>query len=155
MTNISIFFSRNTLRMSYIDVLKYLLWNITKYTLALITFYLAFFYFRYFARYRPLTGPVPLPFVGNLLQYRGHPATWSKRLQEKYGDICEIYMGNEQHIWISRAELVEKIFRPSANNNYLIRITEREGLNEIDVTTKGITFNRDLESWKFNRKFFN
>src|SRR5438045_269565 len=119
--------------MSFIDVIKYLLWSIIRYTLALITFYFGFFYFRYFARYRPLPGPVPLPFVGNRLQYKGNPATWSKRLHEKYGDICELYMGNERHIWLSRADLVEKIFRPSFNNNYLIRITEREGLDEIDV----------------------
>ncbi|RIA89843.1 cytochrome P450 [Glomus cerebriforme] len=141
--------------MSFIDAIKVLLWNITGYTLALITFYLAYFYFQYFSRYRPLPGPFPFPIVGNRLQYRGHPATWAKRLQEEYGDICEIYMGNERQIWISRADLVEKIFRPSLNNNYLIRITPREGLDEIDVTTKGITFNRKFDSWMFNRRFFN
>ncbi|PKC12245.1 cytochrome P450 [Rhizophagus irregularis] len=141
--------------MSFIDIIKFLFWNIIGYALAIFTFYLAFYYFKYFSRYRPLPGPFPLPFVGNRLQYRGHPATWAKRLHEEYGDICEIYMGGERHIWISRADLVEKIFRPSLNNNYLIRITHREGLDEIDVTTKGITFNRSLDSWTFNRKFFN
>jgi cytochrome P450 len=141
--------------MLFIDTIIVLLWNIAGYALALFTFYLAIYYFKYFSRYRPLPGPFPLPFVGNRLQYRGHPATWAKRLHEEYGDICEIYMGDERHIWISRADLVEKIFRPSLNNNYLIRITHREGLDEIDVTTKGITFNRSLDNWIFNRRFFN
>ncbi|CAI2166114.1 17732_t:CDS:2 [Funneliformis geosporum] len=114
-----------------------------------------YFYFRYFAQYKPLPGPFPLPFVGNRLQYKGNPATWASSLREKYGDFCEIYMGNERHLWLSRADLVEKIFSPSLNSNYLIKITPREGLDEIDVTTKGFTFNRNLKSWMFNRRFFN
>ncbi|CAG8464355.1 1251_t:CDS:2 [Acaulospora colombiana] len=80
---------------------------------------------------------------------------WVSELQEKYGDMCELYMGTERHVWLSNGDLVSKIVSPSTTNNFLIRITARQGLDEIDVTTKGITFNRSLESWSFNRKFFN
>ncbi|CAG8795793.1 18197_t:CDS:2, partial [Racocetra fulgida] len=83
--------------------------------------------------------PLPLPIFGNRLQYHGHPATWAQKLQERYGDI----------------DLVSKIFSPSTNNNFLVRITAREGLDEIGVTTRGLTFNRSVDSWMYNRKFFN
>ncbi|CAG8598157.1 18044_t:CDS:2 [Acaulospora morrowiae] len=121
----------------------------------LLVFYIIQFYFKYFTRSNKLPGPIPLPIVGNSLQYHGNPAIWVSKLQEKYGDICELYMGTERQILLSNGDLVSKIVSPQTNNNFLIRITARQGLDEIDVTTKGITFNRNLESWSYNRKFFN
>ncbi|CAJ0845646.1 6478_t:CDS:2 [Entrophospora sp. SA101] len=129
--------------------------EILPWTLIIITLYFTQFYFKYFNRSYPLPGPLPLPIVGNKLQYRGNPATWSKDLYSKYGDICELYMGSERQIWISRGDLAAKIFSPLASNNFLIRITPNQGLDEIDMTTKGLTFNLNVNNWYFNRQFFN
>ncbi|RIB06548.1 cytochrome P450 [Gigaspora rosea] len=131
------------------------IWDLTGLVALILILYVAKFYFQYFTRSNPLPGPLPLPIFGNRLQYRGHPATWAQKLRERYGDMCEIYMGSERHVWLSRSELVSKIFSPSTNNNFLVRITAREGLDEIGVTTRGLTFNRNVESWMYNRKFFN
>ncbi|RHZ70849.1 hypothetical protein Glove_265g13 [Diversispora epigaea] len=132
---------------SYLDLIEFVL-------IALIL-YVAKFYLDYFTRPNKFPGPIPLPVLGTLLWYNGNPAEWVTKAQEKYGDIFELYMGKERVIWLSNSDLITKIVSPSTNNNFLIRITPNQGLDEIGFTTKGITFNRNVESWKYNRKFFN
>ncbi|CAG8616995.1 8957_t:CDS:2 [Gigaspora margarita] len=72
-------------------------------------------------------------------------------LQEKYGELFEIYLGSDRKIWLGNASLVEKIHNPSTKTKFPIR-TISEGLDEMGVTTKGIAFNNDLVVWKFNRR---
>ncbi|CAG8696502.1 13247_t:CDS:1 [Racocetra fulgida] len=78
-------------------------------------------------------------------------------MHEKYGDFYEFYMGSTQNIVISRPDLAEKVWGPVSlkNTKFIYRTSYCEGINEIDIGTKGIVFNRDLESWALNRRFLN
>nr|CAG8597915.1 1910_t:CDS:2 [Entrophospora candida] len=97
-----------------------------------------------------LPGPFPLPFVGNL--FERDLSNLAKKCHKKYGDIFELYIGNQRTIWLCRADLVEKIYTPSTNSNFKLRNKDQQGLDEMGLT-HGITMNNDLESWSFNRKF--
>ncbi|CAG8680840.1 31227_t:CDS:1, partial [Racocetra persica] len=80
----------------------------------------------------------------------------ANKFQEKYGDIWEVWKWSERHVWIGRADLVTKLLNPSySNNNFPSRTTENEGLDLMDMTSKGVVFNLDWNSWKFNRKCIN
>ncbi|KAG9289553.1 hypothetical protein G9A89_002326 [Geosiphon pyriformis] len=100
----------------------------------------------------PLPGPLPLPIIGNLHQM-GDPGKLGKKLYAKYGDIFEVYMGSERQIWVSKKDIVDKILAPSAKTNFFNKGAYSDGLNEIGVHSNGILFNRNINSWRFNRKF--
>ncbi|CAH1761635.1 12842_t:CDS:10 [Entrophospora sp. SA101] len=101
-------------------------------------------------RQSPLPGPFPLPFIGNVLER--DLGKLAKRCQKKYGDMFELYIGNQRTIWLCRADLVEKIHSSSTKSNFKLRNKNQQGLEEMDLSN-GITMNNDLESWSFNRKF--
>ncbi|CAG8701260.1 20325_t:CDS:2 [Cetraspora pellucida] len=105
----------------------------------------------YFTRENPLPGPLPLPGIGNLYLLHGDFDVVFYNLQEKYGELFEIYLGSDRKIWLGNAKLVEKIHNPSTKTKFPIRAIS-EGLDEMGITTKGISFNNDLVSWKFNRR---
>ncbi|KAF0512895.1 cytochrome P450 [Gigaspora margarita] len=67
-----------------------------------------------------------------------------------YGDIYEVYMCNERCIWICRGDLCEAIY--NSPNKFLFRTTPNNGLDELNATLEGLSFNRNWELWKFNRK---
>src|SRR5437763_10045125 len=120
--------------------------------LGLIT-YIILYYVNYFTRTSPLPGPIPLPLIGNI-----HPTNnenlneWLNKLQSKYGDIFEVWDGSERHVWISRADMTTKLLNPSyKNNSFPWRFGENEGLDLMDMTRKGVVYNRDLNSLIFNR----
>ncbi|CAG8626273.1 2939_t:CDS:2, partial [Paraglomus occultum] len=112
------------------------------------------FYVSYFNRDNALPGPLPLPIVGNLLQYAmyGDMVLWADALRKKYGDLWELYMGSERHIWISRADLVDKLFSTSTKSNFKYRMKGNRALAEIKLLDHGLFLNRDLNLWAFNRK---
>jgi hypothetical protein len=119
--------------------------------------YISQFYFRYFTRQHPIPGPVPFPLIGNFETYRPNSSQWAKELQKKYGDIFEVYSGglftlNNRQIWISNANLTNKLLSSYTNNNFPYRTTENEGLDKMDMTSKGIVFNRNVNSWAYNRR---
>ncbi|RHZ88536.1 hypothetical protein Glove_22g123 [Diversispora epigaea] len=114
--------------------------------------YSAYYYVKYFTRENPLPGPIPLPFIGNLHLFHGDFAAKMLKLQLKYGEIFELYVGNKRNIWLGNANLVEKINNPSTKSNYVIRAVN-QGLDEMGVTSKGISFINNLEVWRFNRNF--
>ncbi|CAG8689250.1 16369_t:CDS:1, partial [Acaulospora colombiana] len=75
-------------------------------------------------------------------------------LQSKYGDMFEVYLGPQRHIWLGRADLVEKIYTASTKSNYFIHQPDSHGgLAELDMADKGLVLNCNLNTWKFNRKF--
>ncbi|CAG8692328.1 5565_t:CDS:1, partial [Acaulospora morrowiae] len=116
--------------------------------------YVAWYYFKYFTRANPLPGPLPIPLLGNLLQANSDFALWADTLQEKYGDMFEVYLGPQRHIWLGRADLVEKIYTSSTKSNYFIHQPDSHGgLAELDMADKGLVLNCNLHTWKFNRKF--
>ena len=39
-------------------------------------------------------GPRPLPFVGNILEFRRDQLGYLQRLQQTYGNMATIYIGN-------------------------------------------------------------
>src|SRR6266498_2577961 len=120
----------------------------------IILIYVAKFYYKYFTRPNPLPGPFPLPFIGNLFQLiyyaKGNKAALNKMLHEKHGDIYEMYIGDLRRIVLARADYVEKLMSPSKKNNYILKLE-----NDIFVVAskRGILFNNDIPSWRFNRQF--
>ncbi|RGB33678.1 cytochrome P450 [Rhizophagus diaphanus] len=124
---------------------------------AIITIYVAQYYYKYFTRVNPLPGPFPFPFVGNLLQYylwfKGDTKKFYDYNYKKYGDIYEIQF-NERSIILSRTEYIEKLLTPSTKNSHVVRLPDSEGLEELGVGGKGILTNNDFKSWKYNRQFF-
>ncbi|CAJ0757629.1 8253_t:CDS:1, partial [Entrophospora sp. SA101] len=56
-------------------------------------------------RQSPLPGPFPLPFIGNVLER--DLGKLAKRCQKKYGDMFELYIGNQRTIWLCRADLIK------------------------------------------------
>ncbi|CAI2166180.1 14056_t:CDS:2 [Funneliformis geosporum] len=111
--------------------------------------YIAIFYFRYFNRTNPLPGPIPLPFIGNVLQYPGDAGKWANQLQLIYGDIFEIYLGTTRTICLCRANLVENLMKSQC----YLRTPPNDGLDEFGVSNKGIIFNRNYDDWSYHRRF--
>ncbi|KAG9295075.1 hypothetical protein G9A89_017869 [Geosiphon pyriformis] len=123
-----------------------------KITLLFFVTYIIRFYYKYFTRQSPLPGPLPLPLIGNLHQMGSDPAKFAQRLQAKYGDIWEVYMGSERNIYLGRADLIEKMMKPSAKFNFFNRGSRNDGFTELGLQTRGIVFNHDVASWRLNRK---
>ncbi|CAG8468067.1 16627_t:CDS:2, partial [Acaulospora morrowiae] len=121
--------------------------------LAILSLYIVRFYYAYFTRPSPLPGPFPFPLFGNMLTYPGDMLTWSNHHSKIYGDFYEVYMGTQRTFWLCRGDLCEKIFSSSRANNFLLRTPPNDGLDEFDVSKKGLLFNRDLDNWRFYRKF--
>ncbi|RIA99733.1 cytochrome P450, partial [Glomus cerebriforme] len=131
------------------------LYDLMNLILTLIVAYTVKFYYSWYTRENPLPGPIPLPIIGNLHQIglldirKG-----SLKLQKKYGDIFEVLLGSKRSVFVNRADLLEKVFSPAIKNNTFIhRISQNTGLDELGLTTNGITFNKDLSAWKFNMSF--
>ncbi|CAG8682736.1 4826_t:CDS:2, partial [Cetraspora pellucida] len=77
-------------------------------------------------------------------------------LQQKYGDICEIYLNGIRRIVISRPEYLEKMLTPSSKDTtFMIRVPYTEAIEEFGMARRGITANHDVKLWRFNRHFFN
>ncbi|CAG8787308.1 13910_t:CDS:1, partial [Cetraspora pellucida] len=79
-----------------------------------------------------------------------------KSFNEKYGGLYEIYMGSTRLVIISRPDLAEKVWKPSTpkNTTFIMRHTYSEGIDELDIGTKGTALNRNIEVWAINRKNF-
>ncbi|CAG8475284.1 11055_t:CDS:2 [Funneliformis mosseae] len=124
--------------------------------LVILTYVLQF-YFRYFTRKDKIPGPIPFPLIGNIETYRPNASQWAIELRKTYGDIFEVYSGGlfslSRQIWISNANLTHKLLNPSlTQNNFPYRTTENEGLDRMDMTNRGIIFNRNVKAWQYNRK---
>ncbi|CAG8838151.1 45212_t:CDS:2, partial [Gigaspora margarita] len=80
-----------------------------------------------------------------------------KILHEKYGDLYEFYMGNSHIIITSRPDLIEQVWAPSSikNTKFILRHSYSKGIDELDLSTKGMLFNRNIEVWALNKKFLN
>lgn len=78
-----------------------------------------------------------------------------ENFQKKYGDLYEFYMGNSRVIVISRPDLIEKVWSPSSikTTKFIWRTSYSEGIDELDLGTKGMVLNRNIEVWALNRKF--
>ncbi|CAI2175334.1 5433_t:CDS:2 [Funneliformis geosporum] len=123
---------------------------------ALIVVYIVKYYFSWYTRENPIPGPFPLPLIGNLHQLGLDMGKGALKLQKEYGDMFEIFLGPTRTIFISRAELTEKINNPTLKNNaFYFRSPPNPGLKELHLINSGITFNRDLTTWKFNRRILN
>ncbi|CAG8675600.1 17018_t:CDS:1, partial [Funneliformis caledonium] len=77
-----------------------------------------------------------------------------KLLQEKHGDIFETHLGSFRRIVLARADYVEKLMSPSTKTNYVLRSENMPELDELNISGKGILFNTDIPTWRFNRQFF-
>ncbi|KAF0480601.1 cytochrome P450 [Gigaspora margarita] len=118
--------------------------------------YVFHFYYKYFTRPNKLPGPLPLPFIECSYLFKSDAKQLFISLHEKYGDICEIYLGGLRRISISRPEYIENMLTHSATDTtFMIRWPYSEGLEELGVAGRGLLFNHDIKSWRYNRQFFN
>src|SRR5256885_5665350 len=115
--------------------------------------YVTVFYYRYFTRPSPLSGPIPLPIVGNVLQYPGDLGKWLGQLRQTYGDIFEIYVGTTRTICLCRADLIGKLTSSSSTSSFHLRTPPNDGLDDLGVINKGIFFNRNYDDWSYHRRF--
>ncbi|KAF0532302.1 cytochrome P450 [Gigaspora margarita] len=114
------------------------------------------FYYKYFTRPNKLPGPLPLPFIECSYLFKSDVKQLFISLHEKYGDICEVYLGGLRRISISRPEYVENMLTPSSTNTtFMIRWPYSEGSEEFGMSGRGLIFNHDIKSWRYNRQFFN
>ena len=74
-----------------------------------LLFYILRFYYKYYTRSNKLTGPLPLPLIGNAYLYKSDTKSLFTSLREKYGDIYEVYFGGQRRVVISRPDYFEKI----------------------------------------------
>jgi cytochrome P450 len=120
-----------------------------------IVTYVIQYYINYFNRQSKIPGPLPLPIIGNLHQIGDDLLAATERFNKQYGDLYEFYTGNQRNIVISRPDLVEKVFGPLSvkKTNFIMRSAYSEGVDELELGTKGMVLNRDLESWAINRRF--
>jgi len=127
---------------------------------AILTLEIVRFYYKYLTRPNPLPGPIPLPYIGNLLQilytnfqagiYRLDFGEYAGLQVEKYGRLSEVYLGNERAIYLSRAEDLEKPYLPKTDTKCFRRMIS-EGTKEFGLN--GLVLNNEYQSWKRNRKF--
>ncbi|KAF0445560.1 cytochrome P450 [Gigaspora margarita] len=115
-------------------------------------FYIVHFYYFYLIRPNPLPGPLPLPIVGNVIQIGFNLISSVQNFQSKYGDIFEIYMFSERQIWLCNPSLVNKVFTNSTKSNYFRRALSIQGFKELGIDKVGVVFNRDIMSWRYNRR---
>ena len=73
-------------------------------------FYVIKFYYDYLTRSNPLPGPIPLPFIGNLLQTTCGFDEFHLKNFRKYGNLFEWYFGNYRVVELCKADL--RIFLP-------------------------------------------
>jgi len=74
-------------------------------------------------------------------------------MRKKYGDIFEIYFGQQKFIMLSKYEYMQNMFDYTLNSKYMRRIPYFEGLKELDIAGKGIALNHNVKVWKYNRHF--
>ncbi|CAG8533942.1 23881_t:CDS:2, partial [Racocetra persica] len=71
-------------------------------------------------------------------------------------DICEIYLGGHRRIVISRPEYLENMLTPSATDTtFMTRALYSKELEEFGMAGRGVIFNHDVKSWRFNRQLLN
>ncbi|CAG8674911.1 15415_t:CDS:2 [Cetraspora pellucida] len=103
-----------------------------------------------FTRPNPLPGPLPLPFIGNLLNFTD-VRLFYENCQKKYGDVCEISLAGLNYVILSRPEYIEKILSPTS---FIVKTPQLQGLEELGFYNRGVAFNEDYKSWSYNRRFF-
>ncbi|CAG8791968.1 1598_t:CDS:2, partial [Dentiscutata erythropus] len=72
----------------------------------------------------------------------------------KHGDVFELYFGSCKYLMISDPKIVERVMSPVKDSNYFVRITAKDGLDELKKGNNGLLFNVDFNSWSYIRKFF-
>ncbi|GET03022.1 cytochrome P450 [Rhizophagus clarus] len=120
-----------------------------------IILYVAQFYYHYFTRPNRLPGPFPLPILGNAHQQIGYGFNdWLISLHKKYGDMYELTLAGRRLIVLCKPDLIENMNISSSKNKYFFRTHNAVGFAEYGFDGKGIIFNNDYESWRYNRQFF-
>ena len=126
-------------------------------SLIFIILYISRFYYNYFARNNPLPGPFPLPFIGNAhLFKRNQYGDWIVKQHQKYGSIFEIYIFSRRIIYVSTLEMIDPMINSSTikTSKFRLRYEKLDNLEEFGTSGKGVVFNYDLRSWKYNKQFF-
>ncbi|RHZ59367.1 hypothetical protein Glove_364g22 [Diversispora epigaea] len=130
-------------------------YEILKISLIALLAYISYYYYKYFTRENPLPGPFPLPFIGNTFLIFKNFTFDVDKVQSKYGDLCEIYMGSDRFILLGREDLIQKIIKPIINSPFHNRINDdHQGFKEIGILNTGLIANNNYDDWQYHRKFF-
>ncbi|KAF0516117.1 cytochrome P450 [Gigaspora margarita] len=143
--------------MAFLDIIAALKFKDYLYLIILsFLIYVFQFYYKYFTRPNKLPGPLPLPLIECSYLFDTDAKQLFISLHKKYGDVCEVYLGGFRRISISRPEYLEKMLASSATDTtFMTRAPYSKGLEELGMAGRGLIFNHDVKSWKYNRQFFN
>ncbi|KAI6214426.1 hypothetical protein M3Y94_00266900 [Aphelenchoides besseyi] len=98
-------------------------------------------------------GPMPLPFVGNLLEFLRHPPGEQIQLEwyKKYGKIFTIWMGREPMVVVADFDLIVDTFQKDGAA-YEGRPNEVEYMNLVRGGAHGVIFSEG-QTWSQLRRF--
>ncbi|XP_075831496.1 cytochrome P450 3A13-like [Microtus pennsylvanicus] len=90
-----------------------------------------------------ISGPKPLPFVGNVLAYRNGFWEFDRQCHEKYGKIWGFYEGRQPVLAIMDPEMIKSVLIKECYSTF----TNRRVLGPIGFLKKAITLSEN-EEWK-------
>ncbi|CAO2630208.1 Cytochrome P450 3A9, partial [Lemmus lemmus] len=90
-----------------------------------------------------ISGPKPLPFVGNVLAYRNGFWEFDKQCHEKYGKIWGFYEGRQPVLAIMDPDMIKSVLVKECYSTF----TNRRVLGPVGFLKKAITLSED-EEWK-------
>lgn len=84
-------------------------------------------------------GPDGVPFLGNLREYRKHPAEFLLQLSRTYGDIASFRVGRHQMYLLNRPDYIQEVLVTSQGSFVKGRVLERSKvlLGEGLLTSEG------------------
>ncbi|KAL6031641.1 hypothetical protein STEG23_000575 [Scotinomys teguina] len=90
-----------------------------------------------------ISGPKPLPFVGNILAYRNGFWEFDRQCHKKYGKIWGFYEGRQPVLAIMDPDMIKTVLVKECYSTF----TNRRGLGPVGFLKKAITLSQN-EEWK-------
>uniref|UniRef100_A0A8I6A8Y2 Cytochrome P450 3A n=1 Tax=Rattus norvegicus TaxID=10116 RepID=A0A8I6A8Y2_RAT len=90
-----------------------------------------------------ISGPKPLPFVGNILAYRHGFWEFDRHCHKKYGDIWGFYEGRQPILAITDPDIIKTVLVKECYSTF----TNRRSFGPAGILKKAITLSED-EEWK-------
>ncbi|XP_052023981.1 cytochrome P450 3A9-like [Apodemus sylvaticus] len=90
-----------------------------------------------------ISGPKPLPFLGNILAYRNGFWEFDRQCHKKYGEIWGFYEGRQPILAIMNPEIIKTVLVKECYSTF----TNRRNFGPVGILKKAITLSED-EEWK-------
>ena len=84
--------------------------------ITVISLFIFRYYFLYFTQENPLLGPFPLPLVGSFFGVKEDLSKYLLGVQQKYGDLTEVWFANLRIILTTRKDYMEKFLSSSTKS---------------------------------------